>query len=56
MELVDQGPVHVLHEKVVRMAPGEIDVKDQGQRARDDNLVLRKLGHADVQGLARVGL
>ena len=33
MELIDQGPGHVLHEIVVRVAPGEIDVKDQGQRA-----------------------
>ena len=38
------------------MAAGEIDVKDQGQGARDDDLVLRKLGHRDVQGLAGVGL
>ena len=56
MKLIDQGPGHVLHEIVVRMPPGETDVKDQGQRARDDNLVLRKLGHRDVQGLAGVGL
>ena len=56
MEPVDQGPGHILHEIVVRMAPGEIDVKDQGQRARDEDLVFRKLGHADVQCLAGLGL
>ena len=56
MELVDQGRGHVLHEIVVRMATSEIDVKDQGQRSRDDDLVLRKLRHTDVQGLTRVGL
>ena len=33
MEPAHQGPGHVLHEIVVRMAPGEIDVKDQGQRS-----------------------
>ena len=56
MEPVDQGPGHVLHKIVVRMATGETDVKDQGQRARDDDLVLRKLRHTDIQGLAGVGL
>ena len=38
------------------MAAGEIDVKDQGERAPDDDLVLRKLGHRDVQCLAGMGL
>ena len=55
MKPVDQGPGHVLHEIVVRVATSEIDVKDQGQRARDDNLVHLKLGHRDVQGLAGLG-
>ena len=37
----------------------EVDIEHEGERARDDDLVLRKLGHADVQGfpgLALVGL
>ena len=34
----------------------EFDVKHESERARDDDLVLRQLGHGDVQGLARVGL
>ena len=55
MELVDQGPGHVLQEIVVRMTPGEIDVKDQGQRARDEDLVLTKLGHTDVKCLFGLG-
>ena len=33
----------------------EVDVEHEGEQARDDDLVLRKLGHADVQGLPRVG-
>ena len=56
MTPVDQGPGHVLHKIVVSMAPGEIDVEYESERARDDDLALRKLGHADVQGLARIGL
>ena len=57
-ELVNQGPRHVLHEIVVCVSAGdfEVDVEHEGERARDDDLVLRKLGHADVQGLAGVGL
>ena len=34
----------------------EVDVEHEGERARDDDLVRGKLGHADVQGLPRVGL
>ena len=51
-ELVNQGPRHVLHEIVVCVSAGdfEVDVEHEGERARDDDLVLRKLGHADVQG------
>ena len=58
IELVNQGPRHVLHEIVVCVSTGdfEVDVEHEGKRARDDDLVLRKLGHADVQGLPRVGL
>ena len=57
-ELVDQGPGHVLHEIVVCMSAGdfEVDVEHEGERARNDDLVCSKLGHADVQGLPRVGL
>ena len=47
-----------MHEIVVCMSAGdfEVDVEQEGERARDDDLVLRKLGHADVQGFPRVGL
>ena len=57
-ELVNQGPGHVLHKIVVGMSAGdfEIDVEHEGERARDDDLVLSKLGHRDVQGFPRVGL
>ena len=57
-ELVNQGPGHVLHEIVVGVSAGdfEVDVEHEGERARDDDLVIRKLGHADVQGFPRVGL
>ena len=57
-ELVNQGPRHVLHEIVVCVSAGyfEVNVEHEGERARDDDLVLRKLGHVDVQGLPRVGL
>ena len=57
-ELVNQGPGHVLHEIVVCMSAGDFEVDDEheSERARDDDLVLRKLGHADVQGFPRVGL
>ena len=34
----------------------KVDVEHEGERARDDDLVLRQLGHGDVQGLAGVGL
>ena len=34
----------------------KVDVEHEGERARDDDLILRQLGHGDVQGLARVGL
>ena len=55
-EPVHQGPRHVLHEIVVGVSVGDVefDVEHEGKRARDDDLVLRKLGHADVQGLPRV--
>ena len=57
-ELVNQGPRHILHEIVVGLRSGdfEVDVEHERKRARDDDLVLRKLGHVDVQGLPRVGL
>ena len=57
-ELVNQGPGHILHEIVVCVSTGyfEVNVEHEGERARDDDLVLRKLGHVDVQGLPRVGL
>ena len=57
-ELVNQGPRHVLHEIVVCVSAGdfEVDVEHEGERARDDDLVLSKLGHADVQGFPRVVL
>ena len=47
-----------MHEIVVCMSAGdsEVDVEHEGERASDDDLVLRKLGHADVQGLAGVDL
>ena len=56
-ELVKQGPRHILHEIVVGLRSGdfEVYVEHEGERARDDDLVSRKLGHVDVQGLARVG-
>ena len=34
----------------------EVYVEHEGERARDDDLIHGKLGHADVQGLPRVGL
>ena len=57
-ELVNQGPRHVLDQIVVGVRSGDfdIDVEHERKRARDDDLVLRKLGHVDVQGLPRVGL
>ena len=57
-ELVHQGPRHILHEIVVGLRSGdfEVYVEHKGERARDDDLVHGKLGHADVQGLPRVGL
>ena len=57
-ELVNQGPRHILHEIVVCVSAGyfEVNVEHEGERARDDDLVLCKLGHVDVQGLPRVGL
>ena len=57
-ELVDQGPGHVLHQIVVGVCARdfEVDVEHEGERARDDDLVFRQLGHGDVQSLARVGL
>ena len=57
-ELFDQGPGHVLHQIVIGVSARdfEVDVEHERKRARDDDLVLRQLGHGDVQGLARVGL
>ena len=55
-ELFDQGPGHILHEIVVCMATGQHDVEYQSERARDDDLVPRKLGHRDVQCFAGIGL
>ena len=37
------------------MVPGQHDVEYQSERAGDDDLVLRKLGHRDVQCLAGIG-
>ena len=34
----------------------EVDVEHKGERARDDDLVIQQIGHADVQDLPRVGL
>ena len=57
-EIVNQGPRHILHEIVVCVSAGdfEVDVEHERERARDDDLVRGKLGHADVQGLPRVFL
>ena len=56
-QLVHQGPRHVLHEIVVGVSARdfEVDIEHEGERTRDDDLVIRQLGHADVQGLPRVG-
>ena len=56
-QLIHQGPRHVLHEIVVGVSARdfEVDIEHEGERARDDDLVIRQLGHADVQGLPRVG-
>ena len=52
-----QGSRHVLHEMVVGVSASdfEVDIEHEGERARDDDLVICQLGHADVQGLPRVG-
>ena len=57
-ELVDQGPGHVLHQIVVGVSARdfEVDVEHEGERACDDDLVLRQLGYRNVQRLAGVGL
>ena len=57
VELVNQGPRHILNQIVVGVSTGdfEVDIEHEGERARDDDLVLRKLGHVDVQGFPRVG-
>ena len=49
-QLVHQGPRHVLHEIVVGVSARdfEVDIEHEGERTRDDDLVSRKLGHADV--------
>ena len=56
-KLVHQGSRHVLHEMVVGVSARdfEVNIEHEGERARDDDLVIRQLGHADVQGLPRVG-
>ena len=56
-KLIHQGPRHVLHEIVVSVSARdfEVDIEHEGERTRDDDLVSRKLGHADVQGFPRVG-
>ena len=57
LELVNQGPRHILHEIVVGVSAGdfEVDIEHEGERARDDDLVNCKLGHVDVKGFPRVG-
>ena len=57
MELVHQGSRHILNQMVVGVSAGdfEVDIEHEGKRARDDNLVNCKLGHADVKGFPRVG-
>ena len=56
-QLVHHGSRHVLHEIVVGVSARdfEVDIEHESERSRDDDLVSRKLGHADVQGLPRVG-
>ena len=56
-KLIHQGPRHVLDQIVVCVSAGdfEVDIEHEGERARDDDLVNCKLGHADVQGFPRVG-
>ena len=56
-ELVNQGPRHVLDQIVVSVSARdfEVDIENEGERARNDDLVIRQLGHTDVQGLHRVG-
>ena len=58
LELVNQGPRHILDQIVVGVSACdfEVYVEHEGERARDDDLVHSKLGHMDVQGLPRVGL
>ena len=57
-ELVNQGPRHVLDQIVVGLSARdfEVNIEHERKRARDDDLVRGKLGHADVQGIPRVGL
>ena len=57
-QLIHQGSRHVLHEMVVGVSVRdfEVDIEHEGERARDDDFVIRQLGHADVQGLPRVGV
>ena len=57
LELVNQGPRHILNQIVVGVSTGdfEVDIEHEGERARDDDLVNCKLGHVDVQGFPRVG-
>ena len=56
-QLFHQGSRHVLHEIVVGVSARdfEVDIEHESERARDDDLVIRQLGHADVQVLPRVG-
>ena len=57
VELVNQCPRHILNQIVLGVSTGdfEVDIEHEGERARDDDLVNCKLGHADVQGVPRVG-
>ena len=52
-ELVNQGPRHVLDQIVVGVRSGnfEVDVEHERKRARDDDLVLRKLGSSMLEGV-----
>ena len=56
--LLTKARGHVLDQKVVGVRAGEFEVyvEHEGERARHDNLIRAKLGHADVQGFPRVGL
>ena len=46
-EPVNQGSGHILHEIVVGVSARdfEVDIEHKGERARDEDLVIRQLGH-----------